>query len=218
MRSHPHLKGLLAVVLVLLAYASMASQQTAIRALSESTQPEVGRSLLFSDLDGDGSSDSVRVSTGDLRLIIELQLSRTQTHHTVPFPATVTGQGSLWVRDFDSDGDVDLLWKSALPAYETFLWVNDGYGLFECICPPGRPDDRVVLVDASIRITPSHPSAFLSLPDHPPAPARTLAKHWGLPPPSLVRKLRQELLWKQFVVSPPFQRRGPPVRPMLFSC
>src|SRR6476660_5433232 len=123
MRSHPHLKGLLAVVLVLLAYASIASQQTAIRALSESTQPEVGRSLLFSDLDGDGSSDSVRVSTGDLRLIIELQLSRTQTHHTVPFPATVTGQGSLWVRDFDSDGDVDLLWKSALPAYETFLWV-----------------------------------------------------------------------------------------------
>jgi len=218
MRSHPHLKGLLAVVLVLLAYAGTASRQAAMRSVPEHTSPEANRSLLFSDLDGDGSSDSVRVSTGEPRFIIELQLSRTQTHHTVPFPATVTGHGSLWVQDFDSDGDVDLLWKSALPAYATFLWINDGYGRFECICLPDQPHDRVMLVDAGILIPPSYPSAFLSLPDHPPAPGCVLAKTWGLPPHSPVRKLGPELLRKQFVLYPSVQGRGPPVRPMSLSC
>ena len=138
MRSHPHLKGLLAVVLVLLAYAGTATRQTAMRAVPEHARPEVNRSPLFSDLDGDGSADSVRVSTGAPLFIIELQLSRTQTYHTVPLPATVTDQGSLRVQDFDGDGDADLLWKSAIPASKTLLLVNDGDGRFECICLPDR--------------------------------------------------------------------------------
>ena len=198
-------------------YAVTSSQQTAVASSKHST-PNVGLSHTLSDLDGDGSSDAILVSRGNPRFMIELQLSRTQTYHVLPFPTTTTDQGSLWVQDFDGDGDDDLLWKSSLPLYTAVLWVNDGYGRFECICPPDRQHHRATFIDYGLSLAPSHAITFLSLPDSSPSPGQMLAKSWALATLSRFGKPRPGLIWKQVVLSPFFNKRGPPVRLLSTNC
>ena len=88
-----------------------------------------------SDLDGDGLVDLVRFDPGTLTHYLELHLSRTNERMVLPFSATVGGHGALSAQDLDGDGDIDLLWQGSLPPYAVRIWLNEGAGRFECLCP-----------------------------------------------------------------------------------
>src|SRR5262245_16856958 len=143
MRFLSYLAGLLAVTLVL-------AVVTSVTALP--SRPDVGLSQALYDLDGDGASDAATVSAGDPRHAIELQLSHTQTHLVLPFHSTAAETGSLWIQDLDGDGDADLLWKVTLPIHQVVIWLNDGYGRFDCLCPVDRQRSHETIGDSCITL------------------------------------------------------------------
>ena len=70
---------------------------------------------------------------------IEIYLSYTRTLLILPLDSVSPDKGSLSVRDLDSDGDEDLLWKGVqvLAPAEVIVWLNDGRGQFARVLPPG---------------------------------------------------------------------------------
>jgi hypothetical protein len=202
-----YLKGLLSVALVLVAFTNVAALPG---------QPNVDLSHALYDLDGDGSSDSATVSTGDPRHAIELQLSRTHTHQMLPFHSIATEIGSLWLQDLDGDGDTDLLWQAALPFPQVIIWLNDGDGRFACLCPIDQQRYPTTLSDAGITPLSSCPSTCFSLSEHLPSPEQLSVRNGELPTPRLSSKLKLASLWKRFASLYSFTRRGPPA-PLRFT-
>src|SRR5215813_8816572 len=73
--------------------------------------------------------------SGGFQHHIELHLSRTDEWAILPVRAAVGGDGVLSAQDIDGDGDTDLLWQRSLPPHVVMVWLNDGAGQFECLCP-----------------------------------------------------------------------------------
>ena len=177
------------------------------------TRVLAGSPQALSDLDGDGLADPVLFDPGNLHHHLELYLSRTDERMALPFGAAAGGNGSLSARDLDGDGDLDLLWQESLPSHTVRVWLNDGTGRFECLCPPDAPARRFMI--GSPGVTASHscrPDCILNSGAHNSSPGHTLAARWDFqvaatrgshrPKPVRILSSRKRLLSTR---SPPFQ-------------
>ena len=205
-------KGLISVLLALVVYAGQAFLYQPAAALSlEPTPPDTGISRVPSDLDGDGLPDSVTVSTGGFQNAIELQLSRTSAHMVLPFNTTPAGAfGSLSAQDVDRDGDTDLLWQETLPPYQVIVWLNDGAGRFECLCPLEPQDQRVELGGSGLRAPHARNLDRIGSPTPPPSSGQALAYSWEFHAPTISGRPRLEPVWGLFAPLPLLTTRGPP--------
>jgi len=131
------------------------------------TASPAGTAQALSDLDGDGIADPVLFAPGNFHHHLELYLSRADERIVLPFGAAAGGHGSLSAQDLDGDGDTDLLWQGALPSHTVMVWLNEGAGRFECLCPP-QAAERSVALDGP-RVNTAH--------DHRPASALSLERH-----------------------------------------
>src|SRR5262249_47675073 len=136
MRKRWHMSGLILLLLALGVCGVSVSPPRRDEAPSlEHRQALAGNSRTLSDLDGDGLADPVLFDPANLHDHIDLHLSRTDERVALPIGAAADG-GSLSAQDLDGDGDTDLLWQESLPSHTVRVWLNDGRGRFECLCPP----------------------------------------------------------------------------------
>jgi hypothetical protein len=201
------------MLLALVVYAGMTFlYQPAAVSFPGHTQPDAAISSAFSDFDGDGFPDPATVSTRDFRPAIELLLSRTHAHVVLPFStASAAYFGSLSMQDIDHDGDTDLLWKSAPPSSHVIVWLNNGAGRFECLCPTHLQDQRAILGGAGVNAAHSHTSDRIGSPERLPLPGQVLAVSWEILAPTLSRRPRPAPVWGLSTPPHSFTSRGPPL-------
>ena len=138
-----------------------------------------GSPQALSDLDGDGLADPVLFDPGNPHRHIELYLSRTDERTILPFGAAAGGNGSLSAQDLDGDGDMDLLWQESLPSHTVRVWLNDGRGRFECLCPPDAHARRFLIGSPGVTASPSRRSpSVLSSEEHSFSPGNILTARW----------------------------------------
>jgi hypothetical protein len=94
-----------------------------------------GESLALSDFDGDNLADRARLGGEGARKSIEIYLSRTGKLSVLQFETLSAAHGSLLAQDVNNDGDVDLIWTDLLHPDDVVIWINNGLGRFERICP-----------------------------------------------------------------------------------
>ena len=206
------LKGLSAVLLVLVVSAGMTFlYQPAAVSFPRPTQPDAAIPSALSDFDGDGFPDPATASTGDVRPAIELQLSRTNAHMVLPFSPTAAAVGSLAAQDIDRDGDTDLLWRGALPPYQVIMWLNDGAGRFECLCPLESQGHKVILSGSRMSAAQSPTPDRITSPERLPSPGHVLAATWEIYTPVLSWRLRPAPVRGLFAPPHPLTIRGPPL-------
>jgi len=210
-----YLKGLITLLLTLAVYAGIAflpQHQRAVAPLSGHRQPDVGSSHALSDFDGDGLPDPATASTGDVRHAIELQLSRTNAYTVLPFSTTTAAaSGSLSAQDIDRDGDTDLLWQGALPPYQVIVWLNDGAGRFECLCPLESQGHKVILSGSKMSAAQSPTPDRITSPERLPSPGHVLAAKWEIYAPVFSWRLRPASVRGLFAPPHPLTIRGPPL-------
>ena len=117
-------------------YAGLFLHQRDGAPFPDRTPPPLNASQVLADLDDDGIADRAALSVSGLQQSIELHLSRTDEFSALPFSPATDESGSLLPRDVDNDGDIDLLWKGFRHPNEVLIWLNDGSGRFQCLCPP----------------------------------------------------------------------------------
>src|SRR5262249_35071518 len=108
------------------------------RSLAASPPPPrlgFGKSLALSDFDGDNLADRARLGGEGARKSIEIYLSRTGKLSVLQFETLSAAHGSLLAQDVNNDGDVDLIWTDLLHPDDVVIWINNGLGRFERICP-----------------------------------------------------------------------------------
>ncbi|HKA55622.1 MAG TPA: FG-GAP-like repeat-containing protein, partial [Candidatus Binatia bacterium] len=158
MRGHSSLRGLLVLLLALgVCGLGVPPPRGHSTPSPPHTSSPAGTSPAPSDLDGDGLADPVLFSPGNPHHI-ELYLSRTDERIALPVSA-VAGGGSLSAQDLDGDGDMDLLWQGSLPTHTVRVWLNDGVGRFECLCPPASRERRWALSGPGLDAAPARPPA-----------------------------------------------------------
>ncbi len=177
-------------------------------------QSPSGTSQALADLDGDGLADPVMLDPGGLQPDIELHLSRTDEHVVLAFSAEADGDGSLSAQDLDGDGDTDLLWQESLPLPKVMVWLNDGTGRFECLCPP-EPRDRGFALSGP-GVNTSHrrrPASALSL-KRTSSPGYGLTPRWDSEVAATPGARRPEYVW----ISSSLKRLSPNRSPPLLLC
>ncbi len=205
-------KGLISALLALFVYAGQVfTHQSAAASSPEHTPPDTSISRTLSDLDGDDLPDPVTVSTGGFQNVIELQLSRTNAYMALPFSTTPNGAlGFLSAQDVDRDGDTDLLWQEALPPYQVIVWLNDGAGRFECLCPLEPQDQRVEFRDSGLKAPRVHNPDRIGSPTRLPSSGQTLAYSWEFYTPTISGGPGREPVWGLFAPLRLLTTRGPP--------
>lgn len=114
------------------------------------------------DFDGDRVVDPLTLDRTGWQLSVEIYLSRTHEVSFIPADFSRAVTSLLTVRDLDSDGDTDLVWKGTLPLAppEVTVWFNDGTGrfarLFALNSPQPEPMPRRSLSNDSFRVEPHH--------------------------------------------------------------
>src|SRR5713226_4027546 len=179
MRVRSCISGLAALLLALGVCSISVSPPPRDRAPSPGRMPSPsGTSQALSDLDGDGLADPVLLNTGGLQHNIELHLSRADDRVVLPVSAEVGGDGSFLMQDIDGDGDTDLLWQGSLPPHAVMVWLNDGAGRFECLCPPESHEGGFALGGPGVGASrPRRPDSALS-PERNPSQGYALASRW----------------------------------------
>ena len=206
---------LVSLLLALTAYgASFFSPQRDGEPFPSRSQPPVGTSLVLSDLDGDGLVDQATLGMGDLQNSIELDLSRTGELAVLRFSSKTGEYGSLFAQDLDGDGDTDLLWRGVLPPNQVIIWLNDGSGRFECLCPPEPHDGGLAI--GGLGVSASHnrrPDSALS-PERTPTPELVLTHGWDVHAAATqFRNHRPERVWVPSCSQRLPTDRGPPFFP-----
>ena len=212
MRVRSYISGLVVLLLTLGVYSVSVSPSRRDGAPSPGrTQSSSSPSWALSDLDGDGLADLVLLDPGGLQHNIELHLSRTDGRVVLPLSVEAEGGGSLSVQDIDGDGDMDLLWQEARPLHEVLVWLNDGTGRFECLCPPAPRNQGAVLsglgVHASHR---RHPDSALS-PERNPSPGSARTPGWDFHVGATLGSPRPEHVWILFGLKRLPPNRSPPL-------
>jgi len=207
------LKGLVAVLLALLAFASTTfSSESAAAAFANDAHTAAWTSHTLSDLDGDGLPDVATLSTEGLQEVIELQLSRVHAPLVMPFsPTVVSAVGALSMQDVDHDGDTDLLWQDTSPSHKVIVWLNDGTGRFECLCPPEPRVQSAVFGRPGVRTPYSCTADRLTTPEWSPTLGHMVAANWKLHIPAMPGRLRLAPVWGAFASPRSFTTRGPPL-------
>src|SRR5262249_47591682 len=121
------------------------------------------------------------------------------------------GSGSLSEQDIDNDGDIDLLWKEALAPYPVMLWLNDGAGYFECLCPSESQDRQVTLGGSGMSTVQSRTLDRIVSSERLPPPGHMLAASWDRYAPVLSWKLSPAPVRGLFIPLCPLTTRGPPL-------
>ena len=208
------ISGLVSLLLALTASsASFFSLRRAAEPFLGRTPPHSSTSpTLSADLDGDGLVDQATLGIGGLQNSIELDLSRTGELAVLQFSPKTGDSGALFARDLDSDGDTDLLWRGGLPPQEVIVWLNDGSGRFECLCPP-EPHDGDLAIGGS-GVSASHtrrPESALN-PERTPTPELVLTHGWDVHAAATqFRNHRLEQVWVPSCSQRPPTNRGPPL-------
>ena len=215
MRLRLCISGLVSLLLALTAYgASFFSPQRDGEPFPSRSQPPVATSLVLSDLDGDGLVDQATLRMGDLQNSIELELSRTGELAVLPFSSKTSEYGALLAQDLDSDGDTDLLWRGFLQPTEVIIWLNDGSGRFECLCPPEPHDGGLAIGGLGVSASHNHrPDSALS-PERTPTPELVLIHGWDVHAAATqFRNHRLERVWVPSCSQRLPTDRGPPFFP-----
>jgi hypothetical protein len=179
MRVRSCISGLVVLLLALGVYSVCVSPQLGDRTSSPGrTQSPSGTSQVLSDLDGDGLADPVILDTEGLQHTIELHLSGTDEHMVLPLSAEAGDDGSLSAQDLDGDGDTDLLVQEPLPLPEVLVWLNDGAGRFECLCPPAPRIREFALSGPGVSASQRRPPASALSPERNPSPGYTRTPGW----------------------------------------
>jgi hypothetical protein len=206
------ISGLIFLLLTLGVYSVSLSLPLSDRAPSPGRmQSSSVTSQALSDLDGDGLADPVMLDPGGLPHNIELHLSRTDGRVVLPLSAEAEGGGSLSVQDIDGDGDMDLLWQEARPLHEVLVWLNDGTGRFECLCPPAPRNWGAAL--SGLGVHASHrrcPDSALS-PERNPSPGSALTPRWDFHVGATLGSPRPEHVWILFGLKRLPPNRSPPL-------
>jgi FG-GAP-like repeat len=212
MRVRSYISGLVVLLLTLGVYSVSVSPSRRDGAPSPGrTQSSSSTSWALSDLDGDGLADLVLLDPGGLQHNIELHLSRADERVALPLSTAAGGDGSLSAQDIDGDGDTDLLWQGSLPSHAVMVWLNDGAGRFECLCPPAPRDWGAALsspgVNASRR---RRPDSALS-PERTPAPGYALTPRWDFHVVATRGSHRPEPVWSMSCLKQLPPTRSPPL-------
>jgi hypothetical protein len=215
MRVRSCLSGLVVLLLALGVYSVSVSPQRRDRAPSLGRTPSSsGTSQALSDLDGDGLADPVLFATGGLQHNVELHLSRTDERVALPLRAAAGGDGSFSVQDLDGDGDTDLLWRESLPPHVVIVWLNDGAGRFECLCPPESRERGFALSGPGVSASHSRrPDSALS-PERNPSLGYALTSRWDFHVGATLGLHRPEHVW----IRSGLKRLPPPRSPPLLLC
>ena len=195
-------------------YASVLLQQRDGAPFPDRTPPPFNTSRVLSDLDDDGIADQAALSVAGLQQSIELHLSRTDEFSALPFSPATDESGSLLPQDVDNDGDTDLLWRGFRHPNEVLVWLNNGSGRFECLCPP-EPQTRGLTPSISGFYVPDNrcPESAIN-PERSPSPWAVLTCGWDVSVTTNRLKHRLGQVW-----TPSCSQRRPTDRgPPLFLC
>ena len=175
------------------------------------TASSAGTSEVLSDLDGDGVADPALFDPGNFHHHIELHLSRTDERMVLPFGAAASGNGSLSAQDVDGDGDTDLLWQGSLPSRAVIVWLNDGVGRFECLCPPASPERELALGAPGVNASHARrPDSALS-PERNASLGDALTASWDFYVAATRRSHQPEHVWILYCLKRLLSTRSPPL-------
>jgi hypothetical protein len=90
-----------------------------------------GQSLALTDLDGDHIVDQAILAVAGFSKSIHLSFSSSKKPSVLRFDTSSYSHGSLFARDIDHDGDIDLIWSDLINPDNVIVWLNDGTGQFE---------------------------------------------------------------------------------------
>jgi hypothetical protein len=107
---------------------------------------------------------------------IEIRLSQTKARTVLHFDTLTNERGSLFAKDIDNDGDNDLIWSDLLHPDDVVIWLDDGSGRFDRICPD-RYAEAFVISDApalggseiphqDVAFSPRHDPSLALSPEH----------------------------------------------------
>ena len=170
-----------------------------------------GPSRVLPDLDGDGLADPVLFASHNLYHHIELHLSRTDERIDLPVSTVAGGNGSLAVQDLDGDGDTDLLWQASLHSHAVRIWLNDGAGRFECLCPPDSRDQRLPLGSLGVTVAPARRPANALSPERTSSSGDALPVRWEFPVATTQGSYWPERLWRVSYLKRRLSTRSPPL-------
>jgi len=112
-----------------------------------------GQSLAVADFDGDNHIDTATLSGAGRSKDIEIHLSRAKARILLRFNTLTSELGSLFTSDIDNDGDNDLIWSDLLRADNVVVWLDDGTGRFERVCPTQYANTFVISTTPSLLLT-----------------------------------------------------------------
>jgi hypothetical protein len=212
MGARPYIPGFIIILLALGVSRVDIYQPHENEALSLDRPPfSSGASQVLSDLDGDGRADLGTLNSGAFHHNIELHLSRTDEWAVLPVRAAVSGDGALSAQDIDGDGDIDLLWQRALPPHVVMVWLNDGAGQFECLCPLPSFQRGFAHSHLGVRVSRArHTNSGVS-PERTPEPGRTLTFRWVFHPVATRGPFRPEVVRSVSCLKRALSTRSPPL-------
>jgi hypothetical protein len=163
------------------------------------------------DLDGDGRADPVLFASHNLHHHIELHLSRTDERIVLPVSTVADGNGSLSVQDLDGDGDTDLLWQASLHSHAVRIWLNDGAGRFECLCPPDSRDQSFPLGSLGVNVAPAGRPANALSPERTSSSGDALTVRWEFHVDTTQGSYWPERFWRVSCLKRRLSARSPPL-------
>jgi hypothetical protein len=107
-----------------------------------------GQALALADFDGDNRVDEAKLGGTGRNKSIEIRLTHAKAPTFLSFDTLTSERGSLFARDIDNDGDNDLIWSDLLHPDDVVIWLDDGSGRFERVCPDAYAAGEFVISDA----------------------------------------------------------------------
>src|SRR5689334_21406316 len=141
----------LLTVLVAQVYCAAALPQPESQATpSRAAFLRFGQPLALADFDGDDRLDKATLGGVGRNKDIEIRLSQTKARTVLRFDTLTSEPGSLFAKDVDNDGDNDLIWSDLLHPEDVVIWLDDGSGRFDRVCPEPYAEEFVISVTPTL--------------------------------------------------------------------
>lgn len=111
---------------------------------SRSAFMRFGQTLALADFDGDHRLDQATLSGSGRNKSLEVRLSHTDARTLLRFDTLTSERGSVFASDVDHDGDSDLVWTDLIHPDDIVIWLDDGSGRFERVCPDAYAGNLVL--------------------------------------------------------------------------
>lgn len=121
--------ALLSLALVIFSSGAL-TRQTNTEASDSAAPLRFGQSIAVSDFDCDGLVDEARLEGSSFRKSVSILLTGTRKRSFLHLNGSRANHGSLFARDVDEDGAIDLIWTDTFRANELVVWLGDGSGNF----------------------------------------------------------------------------------------